>query len=398
MRLPTLLAFVAIPTLVAAAACSSPTETSGFTTKDGGSTPSDDSGVVIPPTDGDGGGIGTQDAGLEACAKGKTGTRRVPAYLQLVLDGSGSMGFLEGKPWAAMVQAVTKVVGKWQTPYDPTLGVGISVFEDKLDVTGGDGPYPAISPGVSGGRDLKIQVVTSSHATALKKRVIDSGPSGLTPSYEALSGNYPYVKAFAPPAGGPLPSGGKKIVVFMSDGAPSDCGSTPYTKCTNLAAQYAADGVTTFAVLFTDGSSDTLRSFMNNMAYKGKGFAKPNCDPTSSSATKYCHFEVNINQNVDAIANAFVAAIEQARNSIDPCTLAIEKQAGQDFDPTLVNVTVTDGNGNKTTVPQDPANGWTFDDPANPQNVIVHGTTCDTVKTDKNASVELILGCPTITR
>lgn len=396
MRLPALLALVAVPTLVAAAACSSPTDSSGFTTKDGG-VPGDDSGVVIPPSE-DGGGAGTQDGGLEACAKGKTGTRRVPGYIQLVLDGSGSMGYLEGKPWAAMVKAVTKVVGNWQTANDPTLGVGMSVFEDDLDVTGGSGPYPAISPGVSGGRDLKIQVVTSSHATALKNRVLQSGPSGGTPSYEALSGNYPYLKAFTPPAGGPLPAGGKKIVVFMSDGAPSDCGSAPYTKCTSLAAQYAADGVTTFAVLFTDGSSAPLRRFMNDMAYEGKGFAKPNCDPTSSSSSKYCHFEVNINQNVDAIANAFVAAIEQARNSIDPCTLAIEKQPGQEFDPTLVNVTVVDGAGNKTTVPQDGTNGWTFDDPANPQNVIVHGSTCDTVKNDKDASVELILGCPTITR
>jgi hypothetical protein len=139
---------------------------------------------------------------------------------------------------------------------------------------------------------------------------------------------------------------------------------------------------------------------MNKLAKNGGGFANPNCDPSSSSTGKYCHFEVNTGTGATqaAIAQKFYDAIQQARNSIDPCTLAIEKQPGQDFDPTLVNVTVIDGNGNKTTVPQDPANGWTFDDAANPQNVIVHGTTCDTVKTDQKASVELILGCPTITR
>ncbi len=390
MRLPALLALVAVPTLVAAAACSSPAEPSGFTTKDGGSTPSDDSGVYIPPTE-DGGGAGTQDAGLEACAKGKTGTRKVPGYIELVLDGSGSMG---GAKWTALVDAVKRVVAKWKTDADPTFGAGVSIFEDSNDPTGGSGPYPSSA-------DVKIRIVDSSQVSKVNTRVSGSS-SGLTPSLEALTGNYSYIDGFNPATGG-LPTGGKKIVVFMSDGAPSDDTvneSNGTSACSALAKRYLAKGITTYAILFADSTTRPgLRSFMGGIAQNGGGLANPGCTATSTTPSKYCHFEVDTSSgNTATIAQKFYDAVQQARNSIDPCTLAIEKQAGQDFDPTLVNVTVIDANGNKTTVPQDPANGWTFDDAANPQNVIVHGTTCDTVKSDQKASVELILGCPTISR
>lgn len=388
MRLPALLALVAVPTLVAAAACSSPAENSGFSTKDGG-TIIDDSGVVIPPTE-DGGGIGTQDGGLEACAKGKTGTRKLPGYIELVLDGSGSMG---GAKWTALVSAVKQVMTKWKNDADPTFGAGVSIFEDSNDPTGGNGPYPSSA-------DVKIRVVDASQVSKVNTRVSGSS-GGLTPSLEALTGNYTYIDAFNPTTGG-LPTGGKKIVVFMSDGAPSDdtVGSNGSSACSALAKRYLTKGITTYSILFADSSTTaSLRSFMGGIAQNGGGIANPNCSATSTTPSKYCHFEVDTSSgNTATIAQKFYDAVQQARNSIDPCTLAIEKQPGQDFDPTLVNVTVTDGNGNKTTVPQDPTNGWTFDDAANPQNVIVHGTTCDTVKNDQKSSVELILGCPTITR
>ncbi len=387
MRLPALLALVAVPTLVAAAACSSPTAPSGFTQKDGG-TIVDDSGVYIPPTE-DGGGAGTQDGGLEACAKGKTGTRRVPGYIQLVLDGSGSM---DGDKWTALVTAVKQVVAKWKADADPSFGVGVSVFADSNDPTSGSGPYPTSA-------DVKIRPVDSSQVSKVNTRM--SGDSyGGTPSKKALTGNYTYIDTFNPATAG-LPTGGKKIIVFMSDGDPTDdsVGSNGSSASATLARTYLAKGVTTYSILFADDyTDDSLRAFMGGIAQNGGGIANPGCTATATTPSKFCHFEVDTTLGTSSIVQKFYDAVQKARNSIDPCTLAIEKQAGQDFDPTLVNVTVTDGNGNKTTVPQDPANGWTFDDPANPQNVIVHGTTCDTVKTDQKASVELILGCPTISR
>jgi uncharacterized protein YegL len=382
MRLPALLALVAVPTLVAAAACSSPTETSGFTTKDGGGE-IPDSGYIIPPSE-DGGG-GTQDGGFEACATGKTGTRKLPGYIELVLDGSGSM---DGDKWTALVTAVKQVVAKWKADADPSFGVGVSVFSDSNDPTSGSGAYPTSA-------DVKIRPADASQVSKVNTRMSGSALGG-TPSKKALTGNYTYVDGFNPATAG-LPTGGKKIIVFMSDGDPSDdtVGSNGSSSSATLARTYLAKGVTTYSILFADEyTDDSLRSFMGGIAQNGGGLANPGCSATATNATKYCHFEVDTTLGTSSIAQKFYDAVQKARNSIDPCTLAIEKQAGQDFDPTLV----TDGNGNKTTVPQDAANGWTFDDAANPQNVIVHGTTCDTVKSDQKASVELILGCPTISR
>ncbi len=379
--LPTLALLAIGATLVA---CGSSPENGPGTFPDASATDSggtDGSPIVITNE----GGTSVTDAGIQQeCATGKTGTRRLPGYIQLVLDGSGSM---KGARYTALQNAVNSVVSKWVADNDPSFGVGVSIFADSKDPTASKGPYPSSA-------DVGIAPVTVAQQAAIATRVSGAG-SGSTPSYLALSGNYPYLKAFDPTTKG-LPAGGKKILVFMSDGEPSDCGGGAGAKCTVLPTQAAADGITTYAVLFSDnGTTPALRNFMAEIAKNGGGTANANCDPASTTPATYCHYEINTTSgNTAAIAAAFAAAIEQARNSIDPCTLAIEQQPGQPFDPDLVNVTVTDGAGAKTDVVKDPTDGWSYDDPANPTQVILHGTACTAVKADPKASVELILGCP----
>jgi len=379
--LPTIALFAVGTSL---AACGSSTENGPGTFPDASTSTTDGGGDGGSVVIGDGGTTVT-DAGIQQeCATGKTGTRRLPGYIQLVLDGSGSM---KGARYTALQNAVNSVVSKWVADNDPSFGVGVSIFADSKDPTSSKGPYPSSA-------DVGIAPVTAAQQAAIATRVSGAG-AGSTPSFLALSGNYPYLKAFDPTTKG-LPAGGKKILVFMSDGEPSDCGGGANAKCTVLPTQFAAEGITTYAILFSDGGTTAaLRNFMAQIAKNGGGTANANCDPASTTPATYCHYEVNTSSgNSAAIATAFAAAIEQARNSIDPCTLAIEQQPGQPFDPGLVNVTVTDGAGAKTDVVKDPANGWSYDDPANPTQVILHGTACAAVKADPKASVELVLGCP----
>ena len=50
------------------------------------------------------------------------------------------------------------------------------------------------------------------------------------------------------------------------------------------------------------------------------------------------------------------------------------------------------------TLPQDPAckgEGWKYDDPANPKHIVLCPASCDGIKTDLNAKVQILLGCQT---
>ena len=63
------------------------------------------------------------------------------------------------------------------------------------------------------------------------------------------------------------------------------------------------------------------------------------------------------------------------------------------IDPTLVNVEV-DG----TTILQDPLNGWTYDNPKTPTQIILHGAACATAQTALRVNVSIVLGCATQTK
>ena len=61
------------------------------------------------------------------------------------------------------------------------------------------------------------------------------------------------------------------------------------------------------------------------------------------------------------------------------------------IDPSKVNVTV-----NGMTVPQDPTNGWSYDNPSMPTEIILNGSACTSVKNDPSATVNIVLGCQTM--
>ena len=61
-------------------------------------------------------------------------------------------------------------------------------------------------------------------------------------------------------------------------------------------------------------------------------------------------------------------------------------------DPTKVNVEI----GGKTIL-QDPTNGWTYDNPQTPTEIVLHGAACTDTKGDLTAKVSIVLGCKTQT-
>ena len=313
-----------------------------------------------------------------------------------ILDGSGSMS--QNNKWTAATQALEAIFADMQSKADPGVGVGLIVFSDTNDPTSGSGPYPDST-------DVSINFVGAAQASALNNRLAGQ-PSLGTPTGTALQGGYSELESYV--ANAPLPAGGQKVLVLITDGVPTDnCapngGSYTSNACVMEAAAELAKArpqgpILTYVIGTGVFPSTDLTNFdpnfLGNLALAG-GTGPTNCNPNENSVTTdLCFFEINpTTGTATQTEQAFEAAINAIRGQVSSCAfpLNIQTDAGT-FDPSKVNVTV-----NGTTVPQNSQNGWTYDNASNPTEIIFKGTACNNVKTNPTASVNIILGCPTVT-
>ena len=393
--------------------CSSSQKASGFdnhptpdssgipVTGDSGGLPGDSGGGGVLM--GDGGGMGT---GLDAgCATAMAKATKQPVYMMFVLDGSGSM--TQDSKWVSVVPALNAIFADMATKMDTGVGAGLIVFSDSMDPTSNgftEGPYPT-------NVDVPIAYVSASQKTALNTRLSGS-PFGGTPTQAALggpgTGGYGALESFSPKA--PLQPGGKKVLILLTDGVPTDgcatSGMAGYnyagnacmmTAAAELAKASPAGPILTFAIGVGIFPSTDLTNFdpafLGNLAKSG-GTAPAGCNPAeNATVANVCYFEVNPSSNNQAMIQAqFENAINAIRGQVASCTFSLELSDAGAIDPTKVNV-VVDG----MTVPQDPNNGWTYDNPNNPTSVTLHGTSCANVKNTPNSTVSIVLGCATQT-
>jgi Mg-chelatase subunit ChlD len=339
------------------------------------------------------------DAG---CARGTSTARRAPLYMLIVLDGSSSMND-DGK-WDAVVPALDAIFDDLATRADPGIGVGLIGFSDNRDPTcthdrkgwSCAGPYPA-KP------DVPIAVVDGPQHDRLRGRIDGANPRGNTPTLTALTGAFQTLESFMPTA--PLADGGKKVVVMMTDGVPSN---GPSEQAFAVGAAQMERGLAspkgpifTFAVGIgpfpSTDPGDYDPTFMGALAVAG-GTAPTGCDPVSKDVTKICHFQVTPQGQMPAtLEQAFVDAVNRIREEAASCDFTLDRASGAALDPTAVNVVFTDGAGKDHTIPQDAMNGWTYDNPTSPTRVTLHGSSCSEVTGDLLAKVQIVVGCQTIT-
>ena len=105
-----------------------------------------------------------------------------------------------------------------------------------------------------------------------------------------------------------------------------------------------------------------------------------------------CYFEIDPSTSTTAaqLQMQFETALDAIRGQVLSCTFPIQSSGLGQVDPTHVNVEV-DG----TTILQDPNNGWTYDDPMMPTDIILHGSACATATGTITAKVSIVLGCAT---
>ena len=335
----------------------------------------------------DGGLLSGEDGsvvGFDASSCTPASAKRPPAYMLIVLDGSGSMD--TDNKWTSVVPALDAVFDELAQNPDPTLGVGLMVFSDNLDPTQGMGPYPTA-------RDVSVAFVDPAQRSALRARIDPARPSTATPTLAALSGGYKMLENFVVPPN--LPSGGKKVLVLMTDGVPNG-GGPEQVQCIGAASAELGKGITSFAVgIGPFPSSDTTTydaAFMGKLAQAG-GAAPPGCNPAETqNIADVCHFQITPSGATPGqLKQHFIEAINRIREEVGSCDFGISGMV----DPSHFNVVFKSGTGQDTIVPENPLNGWTFDNPLHPTKVALHGTSCESAKLDRKGSVSFLTGCPT---
>jgi hypothetical protein len=312
-------------------------------------------------------GAGGDDAG--ACVGVSLEAEAVPVDLFIMMDRSQSMGYLvDGSTmtrWEALRDAVQGFV---QDPAAADVRMGLGFFSltgtanDELDCDAEAYAEPSVPIGL-----------LSEIGEDLVSAIDDITPAGLTPTVPAMEGAISYARAWA----GEHPERAT-LVVLVTDGYPTQCGSAPEAIATAAKNGYQSpEHIRTFVI----GVGDVAKFNLDNYARSGgtgKAFLTDSGDVTSS----------------------FVEALGNITNRALACEYQLPTPpSGMKLDTTKVQVVYTPATGSPEEVPSiqslgacaNNANGgWYYDNANDPTKISVCPCTCARFQAGQ---VDVRLGC-----
>jgi hypothetical protein len=227
-------------------------------------------------------------------------------------------------------------------------------------------------------------------------------PNAATPTHDALNYAFDLLRQ--------VQSNASKYVVLITDGQP-----TLAQGCFGMAAPRMPDdaapiiqaiaavlqqaGIKTFVVGApgserNEGTGADVRGWLSAAARAG-GTAPAGCSDTGPN---FCHFDLTTATDFGAALTAALNSIGQAVIGCD-YTLPATSPTGAPIDPNQVNLIYTDGSGQShLLLPNgDPgcSVGWHYLDPPAYTQIHICGATCNTLKNDPLASLDLVFGCAT---
>jgi hypothetical protein len=204
-------------------------------------------------------------------------------------------------------------------------------------------------------------------------------PSTNTPTEPALAGAILYAKAWAI-AHPDRPT----VVAFATDGGPGECNTD-----LGYIGSIAADGL---------AGEPSIRTFVI-----GVGPLLDALDGIAASGGTGAAFHVDLEPTAE---QQFLDAMNAIRAAALPCVYQIpDPPEGEALDYGLVNVTYAPGDGApEQTIPRvagaascpPGGDGWYYDDPSIPAEIVLCEGTCDAVAADAGAVVSVVLGCETV--
>lgn len=312
-----------------------------------------------------------------ACAAVSEQATSTPLDLYIMFDKSSSMN--PGK-WPAAKAGLDAFLND---PQSAGVRVAINFFPRPVD------SVPACDP--SGYQTPKVAYgALPGNAAAIMAAVDAETPDGFsTPIYPALAGALAEgiaVAKTAKNANQPESS----AVLLVTDGVPqgpSSCSGGVNPEDPAAIAQLAANGAAydPAVLTFVVGLPGVDQGIANQIAAAGgTQQAIVVVDPTN-------------------VQSEFQSALAKVRGEALPCEFFIpQKVADKTIAPNLVNVVWTHGDTQQEeTLPQTSdcaSGGWRYDDPQNPTKIELCPATCDAIKGDYQAKIDIALGCATVVK
>lgn len=311
---------------------------------------------------------GGKDAGPDpdaACGLITDDAKSTPLDLYIAFDRSSSM---VGDKWDSAKLGLTAFIN------DPdSAGIGVALNFFPLENT----------PTTCNQFDYQPPKVDFAPLPGNAKLIADAmaaaTPTGFsTPIYPALGGAILAAKAYA--QGNP---GHVAAVLLVTDGAPQGpapmCGSVN-PEDPKVIAELAAAGVSYGIKTFVVGLPGINPQIANQIAIGGG----------TDAAIVVGSFDVKAE---------FQKALAKVRGEALPCEYQIpDKVEGGEVNVGDVNVLITPKGGNASVLAQDVTcgdKGWKYDDPIKPTKIIFCPASCESLKTDFGAKVQILLGCKT---
>jgi hypothetical protein len=369
-------ALLAMTTASASSACSSKTTSGGDTINmtdlgtggggGGGAAGSDGAGgMPIIITNNSAGNAGAAANPLaKVCGGQAFEAEPAPVDMYIMFDQSSSMGDMipNSSPpitwWQAAQQGVSGFVNDPRAagaqPRQPAMAVGIQFF-----------PLNGIAPQscMADYTTPEVEVgLLPGNAAAVAGAIQKHQPTAFTPTAPALQGAINHMKAWAPNHAGRAP-----VVVLVTDGFPTECDPQDITSIASIAqtAFTTEPKVRTFVVGFNLGSGGSNLDAIAEAGGTGKPFLIDKGDIGAqfvdamlsiSSSTLQCKF------NLPTPPMGMALDINMVAVTYTPNATGVEAQV-----PKLQGLSDCDANM---------GNGWFFDIPTNPTQILVCPGTC----------------------
>jgi Mg-chelatase subunit ChlD len=342
---------------------------------------------------------------VSACFKNSVQSNLLPANILFVVDRSGSMRCnppptTDSVSCEAMPQrADPSLPSKWEItsralsealrslPATATIGVAYFSNNDSCGVSA--------QPSVPFARNTAAQQAT------IEASLGAVTPGGGTPIVGATVLAYKHMHESA--LAGKIT--GNEFVVLITDGQQSEqCGEPGFCTGAQECTDYLIDeqvvraasegvGIRTFAVGVP--GSEPARVVLSELAVNG-GTAADGCDAAQGD----CHFDMT---TTDDLAKSLSEALAKIAGRAVACELPLPKPESGTLDVDAVNVVYTPGSGaadakiiaRDTRLPCDAgADGWQYTE--DNAKIRLCGASCDSVRDDMGARVDVVLGCPAV--
>jgi hypothetical protein len=289
----------------------------------------------------------------------------------VLVDTSASMDY-QGK-WMAVKSAMKSFA---MNPAAAGLGLGLGYFPLTLQCNRPAYSNPAVP----------IQVLPAG-AMDISDSLSMQQMSGGTPTVPALEGTYVYLKKWATDN-----ATHKVALVLASDGTPDDsCIAESSMGLPNSLANAVAVAQMAY------GSDPPISTFVIGVGTETAALEQ--------IATAGGGKAIFVDTSTD-VQGAFLAALQEIRGNALSCEFAIPDANGQSFDFDHVNVLYTPSDmasasplvyvASAGNCGMSPGQGWYYDDPNNPQKVVLCQDACTTVTSSANGRIDVVFGCKTI--